>query len=670
MAILPMKKISIYGLNQNRKTLLELLQRQASVEILDCKLDKERMFDKADISSSKMIFESSQKSLQAAVTILDSLVKPESSPLAMFEGRVPITPAEYQQTEQQATQTLAVAKQIVRLNKKAVDLKAQVVRDQASIVALTPWQALDISMRVKKTAYTRVFLGTFPIDYDEQSLTLAVQTALPTVDAIDVEIISQSAQQTCAVIICHNQYGQEMEQALRTLGFSLPTAPSKRAPAIKIEQLQEQIEQANQQIQGYQDEIIALQEHRTALLYTSDYYTARIEKYQVLAKMAKSKSTFVLRGYIPAEDCAQLQDLLEEQCPCYVELTDPDPDEQAPVKLKNSAFSAPVEGVVESFSLPGKGEIDPSTIMAAFYYFLFGLMLSDMAYGLIMIIGCGVVLIKFKNMEPGLKNSIKMFLYCGISTAFWGLMFGSFFGDVIEVVSETFFGVTVSTPYLWYKPLNDPMRLLMFSMLLGIIHLFTGLGIKFYLLVKAGKVKDAIYDVLFWYFLVGGAIVYFMSTQMFVDISGMGLQFPAAVGSVGGALAIIGAVGIVLTGGRESKNPVIRTMKGAFSLYGATSYLSDILSYSRLLALGLATGVIASVFNQMGAMGGSGVVGVLLFIVVFILGHALNIGLNLLGAYVHSNRLEFVEFFGKFYEGGGRKFTPFSASTKHFKLTK
>ena len=131
----------------------------------------------------------------------------------------------------------------------------------------------------------------------------------------------------------------------------------------------------------------------------------------------------------------------------------------------------------------------------------------------------------------------------------------------------------------------------------------------------------------------------------------------------------IGAVGIVLTSGRSSKSIGKRFLKGLYGLYGVSSYLSDILSYSRLLALGLATGVIASVFNQMGAMPGNNPLGVIIFIFAFVVGHTLNIGINVLGAYVHTNRLQFVEFFGKFFEGGGRKFAPFTTKTKYFKIT-
>ena len=339
-----------------------------------------------------------------------------------------------------------------------------------------------------------------------------------------------------------------------------------------------------------------------------------------------------------------------------------------PVLLENNAFARPCEGVLETFSLPGKGEVDPTFVMSLFYYVLFGLMLSDLAYGLIMVIACGFLLLRFKNMERGLRETLKMFLFCGISTSFWGAMFGSFFGDTVSVVSSTFFGTELSFDPIWFEPAKEPMKMLSFSFAIGIVHLFTGLFMKLYQCIKNKQYRDAVYDVVFWYLLVGGGIVYLLSLDMIKNMMSLTFTIPKTAANIAAIAAIIGAVGIIFTGGRESKNPFKRFAKGLYSLYNVTGYLSDILSYSRLLALGLATGVIAQVFNRMGSMFGSGVIGFILFMIVFLIGHTMNIGINLLGAYVHTNRLQFVEFFGKFYEGGGEKYRPFSADTKYFKI--
>ena len=352
-----------------------------------------------------------------------------------------------------------------------------------------------------------------------------------------------------------------------------------------------------------------------------------------------------------------------------IDFSSPSDDDEVPVVLQNNGFSSPVEGVLESYSLPGKGEVDPTSVMAIFYYILFGMMLSDAAYGLIIVAACGFVLAKYKNIKSGMKKALKMFLFCGISTTFWGVLFGSYFGDVIDVVSTNFFNNPITVPALWFVPLNEPMRMLAFSFGIGIIHLFTGLFMQLYELVLARKFKDAIYDVVSWYLLVGGLVVYMLSVPMITEMLVLNFILPPIVGNIGIISASIGALLILFTAGRESKSPFKRLLKGLYGLYGVTGYLSDILSYSRLLALGLATGVIAQVFNKMGTMAGNGPVGIILFVIVFLVGHTMNIAINLLGAYVHTNRLQFVEFFGKFYEGGGRKFSPFFVNTKYFNVT-
>ncbi|MGN0478481.1 MAG: V-type ATP synthase subunit I, partial [Hominenteromicrobium sp.] len=655
MAVMPMKRISVYALKNRRKQILELIQRRGVVEIDDRKAD-ETVFARMDTVPAKARFENNAASLQAALEALDKLEPPEKSLFASLNGRDPIPLSKYEETAQQAGELLKAASRINVLSKKCAENRAEILRLQTQIRALEPWMKLDISMRTISTASTSVFIGSFPSEYTEEALRSMIAEGAPEVDGVEVEILSAGAQQTCAFLMCHIAQGLKLETYLRSIGFTYPAEPSKTPPADRARKLNGRIEALQAEIDAAEAEIRTFKDQREAILYTIDYFTMRTEKYDVLGRLWQSPHVFIITGYVPAENADALKTELETKLEAYVELTVPDETDDVPVKLKNSAFSAPVEGVLESYSMPGKKEIDPSTIMAVFYYFLFGMMLSDAGYGLLMVLGCGFVLWKFKNMEEGLRKTLTMFLYCGISTTFWGILFGSFFGDAVTVIGKTFFNVDVGIPAVWFVPVEEPMRLLMFSFLVGIIHLFAGLGVQFYQLVRQGKWKDAIYDVIFWYMLVGGGILYLLSMQMFADMVALSFTLPAAVGNAGAIAAGIGAVGIVFTSGRASRNPGKRLLKGLYGLYGVSSYLSDILSYSRLLALGLATGVIASVFNQMGAMPGNNPLGVIIFIFAFVVGHTLNLGINVLGAYVHTNRLQFVEFFGKFYEGGGRKF--------------
>lgn len=668
MAVMPMQRIGIYALKSRRKPILELIQRRGVVEIHAEKAE-DAVFRQTDTAPAKARFENNTSTLQAALEALDKLEPEKKSLLAPLEGRTPIPLSRYEETAGAAGKTLRAASRVNALWKKCADDRAEILRLEAQIRMLEPWSRLDVSMRTTGTASTAAFIGSFPAEYTEEALKAEIARGAPEIDGVAVEVLSAGTQQTCAFLLCHASNGAKLEAFLRSIGFTYPADRSKKPPQARMQDLNARIEKLRAEIDGAEAEIRTYAALRGAMQYTIDYFSMRIEKYDVLGRLWQSPHVFVITGYIPAESAPALEKELTEKFEAYVELETPAEDEDVPVKLKNNAFAAPVEGVLESYSMPGRKEIDPSTLMAVFYYFLFGMMLSDAGYGLLMVIGCGIALAKFKNMEESLRKFLKMFLYCGISTVFWGAMFGSFFGDAVTVIGKTFFNVDIAIPALWFTPLNEPMRLLLFSFLIGVIHLFAGLGAQFYQLARQGLWKDAIFDVVFWYMLVGGGILYLLSMQMFADMVSLGFTLPAAVGTAGAIAAGIGAVGIVLTAGRESKSPFKRLLKGLYGLYGVSSYLSDILSYSRLLALGLATGVIASVFNQMGAMLGNSPAGVAVFVFAFLVGHTLNLGINVLGAYVHTNRLQFVEFFGKFFEGGSRKFNPFSAKTKYFKIT-
>lgn len=668
MAVMPMQRIGIYALKSRRKPILELIQRRGVVEIHAEKAE-DAVFRQTDTAPAKARFENNTSTLQAALEALDKLEPEKKSLLAPLEGRTPIPLSRYEETAGAASKTLRAASRVNALWKKCADDRAEILRLEAQIRMLEPWSRLDVSMRTTGTASTAAFIGSFPAEYTEEALKAEIARGAPEIDGVAVEVLSAGTQQTCAFLLCHASNGAKLEAFLRSIGFTYPADRSKKPPQARMQDLNARIEKLRAEIDSAEAEIRTYAALRGAMQYTIDYFSMRIEKYDVLGRLWQSPHVFVITGYIPAESAPALEKELTEKFEAYVELETPAEDEDVPVKLKNNAFAAPVEGVLESYSMPGRKEIDPSTLMAVFYYFLFGMMLSDAGYGLIMVIGCGIALAKFKNMEESLRKFLKMFLYCGISTVFWGAMFGSFFGDAVTVIGKTFFNVDIAIPALWFMPLNEPMRLLLFSFLIGVIHLFAGLGAQFYQLARQGLWKDAIFDVVFWYMLVGGGILYLLSMQMFADMVSLGFTLPAAVGTAGAIAAGIGAVGIVLTAGRESRSPFKRLLKGLYGLYGVSSYLSDILSYSRLLALGLATGVIASVFNQMGAMLGNSPAGVAVFVFAFLVGHTLNLGINVLGAYVHTNRLQFVEFFGKFFEGGSRKFNPFSAKTKHFKIT-
>ncbi len=669
MAVIPMKRVLICGLKKDRKGILEALQRLGSFEVVDEK-PPSRDFIIPDTLSSQGTFSKACEASENALETLSRFVPCSSGLFDSLKGRKEISSELYYKYVAEAEEIIRIANRIVHLGKTIDEEKAEIIKAELLLESLAPWLSLSVPLNFKGTKKTAVLTGTFPkgTSRDKILSDYAKICGQRGVDApIDISFINESEARTCVMIICLKKHKDFVEGALREGGFSYPSNSFALTPAEEKTALKAEIKRASETILEAQNEIKGYSGMGSALRFLSDYYAMRLDKYKVLSKTANLKRTFFIKGYVPLPDCERLKALLSVRYNAVVEVEDIK-DGDAPVLLKNNGFASPVEAIVESYSLPGKGEIDPSGIMAVFYYFLFGLMLSDFAYGILIVSGCALALLKFKGMEDGMKKTLKMFMYCGISTAFWGLVFGSCFGDAVTVIGNTFFGVDIAFKPLWFEPIDKPIKMLLFSFAIGIVHLFTGLFMKLYSYIKHRQYKSALYDVVFRYLLVGGGIVYLLSADMFKSMAGLTYAMPPIVPQIAAWCAAVGAIGIALTNGRSSENPAKRVAKGLYELYNVTGYLSDILSYSRLLALGLATGVIAQVFNKIGSMGGSSFLGIILFIIVFIIGHTVNLLINLLGAYVHTNRLQFVEFFGKFYEGGGRKYKPFKANTKYYKI--
>jgi len=270
----------------------------------------------------------------------------------------------------------------------------------------------------------------------------------------------------------------------------------------------------------------------------------------------------------------------------------------------------------------------------------------------------GAALYTVISRSPSQKGKlIKVITMGGVSTVFWGTIFGSWFGDLIPTIAKVFLGVPEYNAFIILDPLQQALNVMIISMSMGFVHIMVGMGLKAYLLIKRGHPWEALFDVGFWMMTLIG-LVAMLAAMILLGTESM-------VFTVGVILAVAGAIGLVLTQGRDKKNPIMKLMNGITSLYDVTGYLSDVLSYSRILALGLASGVIAQVFNIMGTLAGGGILGAIIFIVVFALGTVLNVGINTLGSYVHTARLQYVEFFGKFYEAGGKPFKPLMAQTKY-----
>ena len=674
MSVLKMQRISICALKKDRKAILEKLQSLGVLEVditvggdgvSGDGVNGDGYFRKMDTAGQRAGFERAAAAADQALDVLERYVPEKKSVFAALEGKLLIGRGQALEIEENRREILRTAKKICGLDREHAEKLAEAVRIRNSMEGLAPWMSLDVPLKDSATKRTVLFPGTMPGGTTLDSICEVIAEKAPDAAGADIRIISSEQSMVYLAVVCLEEDAQAVEDALRSAGFARPAQTWEKTPSEEREELEQQENTCAAETAEIEEQIRELSEHRTEIKIAADYYRVRADKYEVLGELPQSERTFVISGYIPQCEAGHVESWLSERYDCAVDIEDLKEDEEPPVILKNNPFSANMEGVVESYGLPHKGELDPTTIMSFFYVFFFGMMLSDAAYGAIVAVVCAVLVRKFPRMSPGMKKSLKLFFYCGLSTLVWGILFGGYFGNIVDIVSEKFFGTAVAVPALWFIPLNVPMKLLVFSLLFGVIHLFTGLGIKGYLCLRDGKVMDFFCDVVLWFMLLVGLILMLLPSDIFASIAQTQIVSPGWLNTLAGILAAAGAIGIVLMSGRDKKNPALRIALGAYDLYNITGWLSDVLSYSRLLALGLATGVIASVINQMGSMLPDNIVGVIFFIVIFLAGHTLNLAINLLGAYVHTNRLQFVEFFGKFYEGGGRPFEPFKENTKY-----
>ncbi len=669
MAIVKMQKLGICALNRNRKAILETLQSMGIMEMRLEDLENNCDLKEKDTQAARAKYEKRAACFEDALTLIKQYSGGGRS--GLFAEKKALDRSIYDEAVRNRHHYNVEVADILSAERKIQECRGIVQKDENLIESLVPWKNLDIPMSMTGTRKTAVLIGTLPGIRTSQDVIALLSVDLPEPPVVSCEIVSAENEMTCLCVICLSRDERAVEDRLRAVGFVRPSLPVTGIPSEVISGCEKEILDQKQLIAQLQKQIDSYAKERSFFQLMADYYRTRAEKYRILGHIPLSRNAFFLEGWIPADQAERVAQLLTEKYDAYVEAEEKREDEIEPTLLKNNRFAESAEGVLESYGLPQHGKVDPTAIMSVFYVIFFGMMLSDAGYGIVMALICGIVLRKRRNLDRGLKRFLKLFFFCGISTTFWGFMYGGFFGDAIDVIAHTWMGVPKDTAVLkplWFAPLSNPMRLLIWCLFFGIIHLYVGLGIKGFELLKDHDLIGFFADIVSWYLLLTGLILMLLPTDLFHSISRMTFSFSSGVTAASRICAAIGALIILLMSGRSRKNWAIRIALGAYDLYGVTSWLSDVLSYSRLLALGLATGVIANVINMMGSMFGSGPWKVLIFIVVFLLGHTLNIAINALGAYVHTNRLQYVEFFGKFYEAGGRPFAPFQTKTKYIQI--
>ncbi|HCT63788.1 MAG TPA: V-type ATP synthase subunit I [Lachnospiraceae bacterium] len=657
MAIVELSKLSVIGLNDRKTQILKGLMDLGVVEInnQDGKLTDENWSSFIEKDGDEVVVYGLDTKISEASNALDALNKYDKGKKPFIKVRKPLKESEFEAKLKNRDAIEETVAEVNGIYKDITRLKNEESKINTAIIGLRPWVQYDLPLDMTGTRFTSIFIGTVPAVTVVEDVERAVSEKS---DGAVVYKVSSDEHQSYLSVVCFNEEKNDVLEVLRQNNFT-PIAFNEVSGKANenIVRFEKELEEIRKNILSLEEQLSQMASNKPDVEILHDNFIIERDKAKILSSIVKTKTAFYFDGWLPKAKEEEVKGILEQNG-CFYDFKQPQKDEEKPILLEQNSIMEPFEAITNLYSVPSVKDIDPTPFLAPFYFIFFGMMLSDAGYGIIMAVACFILLNRFR-LEGMMKKLVKMFMYCGISTTFWGVMFGGYFGDFIPVVAKTLFHKDMVINALWFNPIDEPMTLLIFSLILGAIHLFVGMGIKGYMLIKDGRPVDALCDIFLWYVLLIGLVLF-----------GIGGRVGTGLVTAGKYMSIVGVLGILFTAGREKKGIVGKLLGGLGSLYGITSYLSDILSYSRLLALGLATGVISQVINTLGSMAGGGVAGAIVMVVAFVIGHTFNIGINALGSFVHASRLQYVEFFGKFFEGGGSAFNPFNKKTKYVEIIK
>lgn len=640
MSIVKMDKISIIGHLSEKEHIVKLLMDKGVVQIEDASFLKEEFGDVLFNDGEEI----SVQELDRKIDYLDQAIKcikdnvKEKAPL-FSPKRLYVSP------EEKEAEIYETAEKINDKNKEIMSLSAEANSLRNLIIQLNPWVKFDNPLNKMETKVTKIILGTIPAKFNFSEI--KKQLSAENINAL-VEQIDKDKQLTYIFAVISKD---NMEEALEFLkGYSfvrITLEENENTPKECIDIYSRKIEDIEKEKERLLSEIVSMKDSREDLENLCDSFMMERDRKKVVENFMKTSSVFCATGWLPAGISESIKNEFMEKFECLIETEAPSEDDDCPTLLNNNRFVEPFETVTNMYSPPNKKEVDHSWILAIFFTLFYGMMMGDVGYGIILTLLCGVAvkMSKFKRKEG---NLYKLMFFCGISTIIFGFLFGGLFGMKLPVLQVL-------------DPLDEIMRFMGISLTLGIVHLFIALAIKGYDLLKKKDIIGFIGDILGWYVFIFGTVV-LITTYILKVKSGF---WSAELWSDKALIIfVVGAIMIVATNGRAEKNVFMKIFGGIKALYGITGYFGDVLSYSRIMALCLSSGIVAQVMNQLAGMVWHGPL-IVLGIVIILFGHALNLFIGALGAYVHTCRLHYVEFFGKFYEGGGRLFKPFKRNTKY-----
>ena len=647
MAILKMKKLRLMAVRSKKDELLRELIRHGCVEFseLEGEIQGSQLENLVSRESSDTATLKSQyTSLNHAIALLNTYAPKKEK---MLSAKPELEDVVFLD-DTGLTGALRVAETIEGYDSRIKRISAEESRQRSIIESLRPWLDLDLPLNTEGTERCGVLMGTIsgkiPLDQ--------VQAAIEAVDQeSELFQINEDKRDRYVLLVAMREKIPAMQECLRGFAFSASNMSGMNGTAKEcMLQARQQLNELAKEKAGCVENIVAEAVRRDELKLAADRVSTKIALAEADEKLYGTESTVVMEGWIPEEREEELIKVFED-FGCAWETLTPEESEypEVPVKLKNNKLTNALNMVTDMYSLPAYGSLDPNPLMAPFFILFYGLMMADMGYGLLMIIAALVAMKKIKPRR-GTLSFCQLLLYGGISTFVMGALTGSFFGNALEQI-----GIILDLGEGWgvlpalFNPMTDSMMVLIGAMVLGLIHLNTGMVINFVKKVKRGQLADGIWE----------------EGALWVTFIGAGL-LALGLGSIAGVPVVL-VIGLLMVfyGGSRSAKGIGKVLSVFTTLYNtATGWFGDILSYSRIMALMLAGSVIATVFNTIGAIANN----IVFFAVIFIIGHSLNFALNLLGCYVHDLRLQCLEYFGKFYEDGGRPFNPLEVKTKYYNV--
>lgn len=646
MAIVKMKRLRAIALEEQRDDLLARLLHVGCVEVTepeDGLTDPEWTALLARDTGAQGAVKAQITAVQSALRALDKYAPVKGS---LFTLRSDISEADFFDAARQE-KAQAAAATINDCMAEIAQLYTEENRHKSARDGLVPWESMSEPLELESTEHVEITLGTLPSSASLEDIRGQLAQQAPESELISIH---SGKELHYVVLLALKEVASAASGALKPYSFSVVKFKGMEGNAAQnIALLDEKLAEVERKREAAIERIKELGDQRSELKLAIDQLTQQEAKEAVKDRFLTDGTIVFLEGWVEEPKLDKLERELSA-LDCAYDLSDPQEGDTVPTLLSNPKWMRGINMVTEMYSLPTYDGIDPNPLIFFWYIFFFGFMFADVAYGIIIYLGCTLIQKKY-NPKNTLGYMMSLGRWLGGGITFCGIFAGGFFGDSITKFSETFLGITQDQFPTWLSKfcdgivvnaVNDPLKVLIIAICIGAVHLIFGQCIRIYMGFRDHEPLEGILDVVPWWIVFAGiAVLVFTGSPVVI---------------------ILGALSLILTQGRHKEGGVLKKLMGGItSLYDITSWLSDVLSYARLMALMLAGSVIGMVFNTIAALPGN----IIVFFVVFLIGHTFNIGVNLIGTYVHDARLQYLEFFGKFYKEGGIPFKPLKYNTKY-----